>query len=454
MNTVTLQQARPRPRASSAIILYATGLAAFFLPALLWPSSPIDPVAIALNLLVFSLTLYTAYRGQTVAAFFNAICLFFISYPFLLQYAQIVDLTGHGYVKPLSLDTAAIYALYVGIISIVATRNPSEQSPRQAPYRIGPSWFLLCSAFALAIAFLAIFGTAAVFESRIEQYLERNKTAGTVLFLREALRIAPFWVAFMIASSSIQKGRPPLSFPYVVCFLLAFALCNPVNSARFYSLTGVFVALYPILSHYRLVRWLPVAFPLLMTIVLPITSYLRYGLENITWDGIVSIFYSLEFSSLQVLNDGMDYFGDGEWGLGIYTGSALLIFVPRTIWLAKNTGTGQMVGETASYPIANVGISPHFDAYLDFGILGVIVMALVIGYVFKRAYAALGNDFKFGTTKTDLSAAMLGLIPIFVRGDFSVFTIALYSFILTYALVRLITWASLAVSINTAQRPY
>src|SRR5690606_10878724 len=126
----------------------------------------------------------------------------------------------------------------------------------------------------------------------------------------------------------------------------------------------------------NLVKWAPVFFPIAAFIVLPITSIMRRGFDQNFLDRFTDIYYSAEFSALQVQNDGFKYLGNEVLGYGNYLLSGVFIFIPRSIWPSKNSGTGTIIGELGYYPGTNVSVSPHFDAYLDFGVAGVFLWAI------------------------------------------------------------------------------
>lgn len=432
--------------AGVTVTLYVIAIIMVVLPALLSQAGSIGFSAISLNIFIFSLTLYAISRRKYLVAFFNSVCLFFITYPFLLQSAAGIDLSGHGYVRPLSWTTAITYSLYLGILTSVAMLGNKNKSDLYTQYGTTSQKTSIGYAFVILAAFIYIFGTDPVFSTRFDMFMDSQTTGadstfGQILFVQNVIKVTPFWLAYMAVVRSRRRAeRSPFSVSFFVCMGVGMFLCNPVNTARYISLTSFFLALLPVISYYGKIRWLHVAFPAAMIIVLPFTSYIRYGFENLTWEGVVSTFYSLEFSALQVLNDGFAYMEFFEWGYGTHIITAFFIFIPSAMWPGKNEGTGLMIGETALYPISNIGVPPLFDAYLDFGVAGVVVMAIAVGYVFRNLSIWSNEGSEAGHARADLSALLVALMPIFARGDFSAFAIAFYGFGLSYVLARLLVW--------------
>ena len=165
-------------------------------------------------------------------------------------------------------------------------------------------------------------------------------------------------------------------------FVLAIAINNPSTTARYISLTGLIIAFIPYLVAKHHLSSFKTLFPLLVWLVLPITSLMRTGLDQIDIYAIYNIASSLEFSSVMALNDWLSSKNSDIMSLALYTPSAFLILVPRVIWPGKNTGTGIVIAEELGYSYTNVAVPALIDFYLDLGWLGIFLGGLASGYIF------------------------------------------------------------------------
>ena len=70
-----------------------------------------------------------------------------------------------------------------------------------------------------------------------------------------------------------------------------------------------------------------------------------------------------------------------SWGMNLI--SAVLCFVPRAIWPAKWEPTGQVIFSDYGAAFTNVSCPMYAEFYLAFGIPGLIVFSLILGYLIR-----------------------------------------------------------------------
>lgn len=81
----------------------------------------------------------------------------------------------------------------------------------------------------------------------------------------------------------------------------------------------------------------------------------------------------------------VDQFGI-TWGRQLL--GALLFFVPRSIWPGKPEGTGHSaIVALDQFYFTNVSANPAVEGYVNFGIVGVVLLAVLIGVLARRADA-------------------------------------------------------------------
>jgi hypothetical protein len=103
---------------------------------------------------------------------------------------------------------------------------------------------------------------------------------------------------------------------------------------------------------------------------------------------------------------------------GVNLASAILFFVPRTLWPGKSPGTGGEAAIYEGYPMYNISSPLPSEFYIDFGILGVFVLSLFFGL-----FVRLCDDYFLHFKKTlDLTgqvlvASIAGYLFIILRGS-------------------------------------
>jgi hypothetical protein len=146
---------------------------------------------------------------------------------------------------------------------------------------------------------------------------------------------------------------------------------------------------------------------------------------SILWDenkggGIVEAFTTLNYDAFANFSSTIDYVQERGLSWGYQLLSALLFFIPRSIWTDKPVATGQEIG---NYLISDYGYhynnlsNPYIsEAYVNFGWVGIILFAVILAYVFVRMIAWL----KSTDLLKKIMAFYLAMHLIFMlRGDFT-----------------------------------
>lgn len=164
----------------------------------------------------------------------------------------------------------------------------------------------------------------------------------------------------------------PLSLPRSQVFgiILLFALLlmdfKKVSKRGFLSLAYVFGALVamPVLNHFsRLGGTLAT-----LDIKQLTSSYLSSG----------------DFDGYQSTTNAVVYVDRYGYENGLQLVSAILFFIPRSIWSGKGEPTGTITSEAAGYTFNNVSQPLPSEFYVDFGWAGVVAGGLLVGVLFCR----------------------------------------------------------------------
>ena len=142
--------------------------------------------------------------------------------------------------------------------------------------------------------------------------------------------------------------------------------------------------------------------------------------EEMKGGGIASAFNTLNydaFSNIMATMDRVQYHGY-EWGNQLL--SAFLFFVPRGLWEDKPISTGELVGnhliDRYDFTYSNLSNPIVSEGYINFGIAGVIIGAIVLALVLVRFLGWLNSQ----DLLKRLMAFYLAIHLIFLlRGDFT-----------------------------------
>jgi len=123
-----------------------------------------------------------------------------------------------------------------------------------------------------------------------------------------------------------------------------------------------------------------------------------------------------DFDGLQSLNNAALLVDAEGFSYGHQLISALLFFVPRAIWPDKAEPTGSIAADIAGYDFVNVSMPLPGELFVDFGWAGVIVGALIVGWVLCWVDRYIDSHW-IGDAKGRLIAgAMVGYAIAIYRG--------------------------------------
>jgi hypothetical protein len=252
----------------------------------------------------------------------------------------------------------------------------------------------------LAAAGLAGVVTRAAAEGAIDKFASQSGAANysSVVYLIHTLllRAGPLVIlqGAMLALTRVRKNRTDILL-IVGVLLLTFANLvanNPFAAARMWFVTALFGFLAPyVLSRFR-GGAVMVAAALVGLVVLPSLGEAR---RAETWAEFREF---LEVSPPTVFlarSGDVDAFGlfalcmswcdlkGHTWGAQMI-GSALLFWVPRTLWASKPIGTGAMVTGDLGFQFTNFSAPIIAEPYVDWGFFGVAGFAALFAVLLSR----------------------------------------------------------------------
>jgi hypothetical protein len=165
---------------------------------------------------------------------------------------------------------------------------------------------------------------------------------------------------------------------------LAFLYYNPFTASRFLFLFA-FGSLFLVAAKPRTTGKGLLLSALLVVAFLffyPLANYFRAGQGEQTrgW----AVLATNDFDGFQQVINTVSYVTARGYTDGIHILSALLFFVPRSIWSGKASPASIDVAAARGYTFTDLSLPLPAEIYLDLGWVGVLGVMLLIGYVFGR----------------------------------------------------------------------
>lgn len=237
-------------------------------------------------------------------------------------------------------------------------------------------------------------------------YMKSEESVSSLLIRKKVLLLVP--LGSIIVAYSYLKKKKVISTNTVVVFFILFLLLsllivfkNPLTEKR-NALGPIYICLififYPKLinsnSKFFLFMFISmiVFFPLVSAFThldatfnellanpkVIISSFFKTG-------GLIDAFNTLHYDAYANILATIDYVSKHGFSFGYQILSAFLFFIPRSVWSSKPISTGEFIGnyliEDYGFRYSNLSNPLLSEGYINFGIIGVLIMAFVLPYV-------------------------------------------------------------------------
>lgn len=272
-------------------------------------------------------------------------------------------------------------------------------------------------------------------------YMKSDESVGSLLIKKKVLFMIPFG-ALIITYDYLKKKKVITTntliafISLLILFVILIFFKNPLTEKR-NALGPIYITLiflfYPkiINSNAKFFTFMFISmvlfFPLLSTLThvdatfseiianpsVLIDSYSKTGTIN---DAFAALHYDAFANVMATVNYASDY----GYSYGYQLLSALLFFVPRSIWDSKPISTGELIGDHLidkfEFGYSNLSNPIVSEGYLNFGILGVIVMAVLLPYVMLKFTNWLNSS---DSLKKNIAFYFAVHLMFLLRGDFT-----------------------------------
>jgi hypothetical protein len=384
---------------------------------------------------------YAVWTRSHALLYYFLFFLFVICFGYFAQTAiGISYIDGSDFPAQLSFSIAIIFVVHVVGVFLGAKLFSKPFYRVQAGsvldnLRIEQLVFVTIAVLFLVGTSLIVIGSDMFFGERISREFASN-LSGYEMFLFQVSKSVPYIALGIFLQTAVYYRNSVVFWAGVAGLVVAaLVISNPINTARFIMLTSFSILGVFWFSMYGLSRQLFLAlfaFPFVAIVLLPLTSQVRHGLAGADISAALQMLSTLEFSSMQMLADGIE--SKDSLTHSNYTISGLLILVPRLLWPGKADSLGIEIAEAGGYVFSNSAVPSFFSAYADIGIVGLFVFSVVTGLVLK--WAQIRDHMDWRQRGDFYKIAVFSLIPIFARGDLSTCMISFYAIATSYEICR------------------
>lgn len=247
---------------------------------------------------------------------------------------------------------------------------------------------------------------------RVFRSLPAAAVAGALLFFRRRnkplmLRLAVLVVSFgllMIADFPLGTARYVVGAVFIGVFLTLFGRYLRTGWPLVFLLTVGLLLVFPLLSTMRYVRK-----PGDVITYLSDFNLLGPSLATGDFDAYSMVAYTIQYVQE---GPGITY--------GKQLAGALLFFVPRSLWPDKPVGSGFTVAVDSGLNFNNVSSSPIAEGLINFGWVGVVLLAFVLCWLFGIADASFRRAMREEDEDSFVGVIYpfwIGLVFFLLRGD-------------------------------------
>lgn len=296
------------------------------------------------------------------------------------------------------LTLVAILAYRVGQVTL-APSVAAKSSPPVRPRLLAGGVLLPLAAFPLA----AISGVslASRFESRDDlnmayaaEGFAYGNSDGAILGILKILPICLAAVGLYVVLAEIMRRRrsgekvgPPLVLALAIAAASAATFANPISNSRFQGFSAILMAIF-VLASFRtmksrtllvagLVVGLLIAYPLS-------AAFKNEAVANRVYFRL-DIYATVDFDGFQQAVNALSYVQQAGHTFGHHLVSAAGFFIPRSIWEGKAVPASFPVAESRGYTFQNLSLPLWAEMYVEFGVLGMLIVLFVIGRLSRRA---------------------------------------------------------------------
>lgn len=299
--------------------------------------------------------------------------------------------------------------------------------------------FLVISIVALILG-IALIGFSNLFErSKNNVDLGADNISGVIVSF---IRTIPVY-ATLYAIYYYQKNKTGILY-IIILFMVTILLNYPVSITR-YWIGAVYIGLMIILLRRKLKnKTFDIGMIAVFAIIFPIFQLFKwYNLSdlingNVKIDNLINVYNNADFDAYSMFARAFLYVEKISITYGKQLFSSIFFFIPRSIWNTKAIPTGQLIAEAQNQWFTNLSCPLIAEGYMNFGYVGIIIYAVLIGIGIKYLDNLYWNKEKDIRIAIDFVYPFgIGLLIFLLRGAFHPVVVYTFSFFLFVIVWRL-----------------
>ena len=275
----------------------------------------------------------------------------------------------------------------------------------------------------VAVACVGAVGLGAFLTRRADVDLAGTEPTPLSLILTNLPQVTSLCAALIAVERAITKRNPFIIILSIPLVFFAAITNNPLAIARFGLFGIVLIVVYA--SVYVTTVFTKLSFIACAVVgqilLLPLADSFARGAagSRFEFNPLSYISSSGDFDGLQSTINTYILAQMEGLSFGYRLLGAVLTFVPRSVWSNKPYATGQAAAQSLGLTFTNLSAPIPAEIYIDFGIVGLIVVPFLIGYVGKIFdYAAQRAILRKAPMATRLVyGGVIGFVVILSRGS-------------------------------------
>jgi hypothetical protein len=242
--------------------------------------------------------------------------------------------------------------------------------------------------------------------------------------------VLQYWIAIsLIFSIQYYRGKKNIARGLLVCLLLFLLVIAfpPISLSRFKTAAiygGIILICFRNLGKgFRFTN----LFLFGMLVIFPVIDAFRYATGEaliermiMTLHNLTSPFYTGDYDSYSMFARATEYVEVYGKTFGRQLLGVIFFFIPRSVWPNKPIGSGEVIGRAQGQEFTNISCQIFGEGYINFGFLGALAFAIIIGILIKKIdyiYRAFLKDNQDFTTLSIIYPGSIFLFYFLCRGD-------------------------------------
>ncbi|MDP9027476.1 MAG: hypothetical protein M3N46_07945, partial [Actinomycetota bacterium] len=224
------------------------------------------------------------------------------------------------------------------------------------------------------------------------------------------------------ADAGARRDRFRARATAIVAALVELTYVNPISSARyvFGTVWGSYLAPLNLFRTRVSTAMTMLGVVAAFILLFPIADAFRATTSNVTITR-AGFFEEYEvngdYDSFGQVSNAIRVVSEGGLTWGRQFLGVLLFFVPRTIWSSKPTDTGILLAERRGYSFSNLSAPLWAEGYINFGVVGVVVLFFFVGLLVQRLDAQGAAALRLGGAAALPASILPFYVFILMRGS-------------------------------------